>query len=161
MEGHMNNQPPNKHSRSHALRKGRVPLSGHNYLLTTTTHNRQPVFNDFKSARICINALRFQQEQGRAMTLACGVIPDHLQWLISLEQGTLAQLMQSVKGYTAYQVNLLRGVSDQLWQSGYHDRALRADEDVRDISRYLVANPVRAGFVAKVWDYPHWDAVWV
>ena len=28
-------------------------------------------------------------------------------------------------------------------------------------ARYLVANPVRAGLVARAGDYSHWDAIWV
>ncbi|MBW6511428.1 MAG: transposase [Desulfuromonadaceae bacterium] len=157
----MDNQILTTHSRSHALRKGRVSLAKNLYLLTSTTHNRQPVFHDLTACRICINALRFQQEQGRAVTLAFVLMPDHLHWLISLEQGTLAQLMQSVKTFTSRQINLQRGGSGSLWQPGYHDRALRKDEDVQSAAGYLVTNPVRAGLVAKVWDYSHWDSVWI
>jgi len=43
----------------------------------------------------------------------------------------------------------------------YHDRALRREYDVVRVARYIIANPLRAGLVDKVGDYPHWDAVWV
>ena len=42
----------------------------------------------------------------------------------------------------------------QLWQKGYYDHALRLDEDVCDAALYIFANPVRAGLVAEVTDYP-------
>jgi hypothetical protein len=29
------------------------------------------------------------------------------------------------------------------------------------VARYIVYNPVRAGLVSRIGDYPHWDAVWV
>ena len=29
------------------------------------------------------------------------------------------------------------------------------------LARYVVANPLRAGLVEKLGDYPLWDAVWV
>ncbi|MFV3290267.1 transposase, partial [Pseudomonas sp. NY11955] len=29
------------------------------------------------------------------------------------------------------------------------------------VARYIVANPIRAGLVSRVGDYPHWDAVWL
>jgi putative transposase len=38
---------------------------------------------------------------------------------------------------------------------------LRDEDDVKDWARYIVANPVRAGLVKRVGDYPHWDAVWL
>src|SRR3989344_3545810 len=48
-----------------------------------------------------------------------------------------------------------------LWQHGFHDRAIRRDEDLPAVARYIVANPLRAGLVEKIGDYPLWDAVWL
>jgi hypothetical protein len=47
-----------------------------------------------------------------------------------------------------------------VWQPGYHDHALRREEDLVTVSRYLVANPLRAGLVAYIGNYPLWDAIW-
>jgi REP element-mobilizing transposase RayT len=49
----------------------------------------------------------------------------------------------------------------RLWQPGYHDHALRREEDLVATARYLVANPLRAGLVQHIGDYPLWDAVWL
>jgi hypothetical protein len=43
----------------------------------------------------------------------------------------LAQLMCRVKSRSSRSVNLLRGNSGPVWQRGYHDRALRRDEDLK------------------------------
>ena len=43
----------------------------------------------------------------------------------------------------------------------HYDHALRKDEDVKKIARYIIANPLRAGLVEKIEDYPYWDAVWL
>jgi REP element-mobilizing transposase RayT len=51
------------------------------------------------------------------------------------------------------------GRENRIWQKGFHDRALRRDEDVRTVARYTVLNPVRAGIVSRIWDHPLWDAV--
>ena len=48
-----------------------------------------------------------------------------------------------------------------VWASAYHDHAIRDDEDLRAVARYIVANPLRAGLVKSVADYPFWDAVWL
>jgi hypothetical protein len=29
------------------------------------------------------------------------------------------------------------------------------------VARYVVMNPVRAGLVSRVGDYPFWDAAWI
>jgi REP element-mobilizing transposase RayT len=143
------------------LRKGRVSITGQVYLLTTSTANRAPVFDDFQAARFCISAMHYQQRLGRVESLAYVLMPDHLHWLVELQQGELAGVMKSVKAFSSRQVNKMFQRSGQLWQDGYHDRALRCDEDIMAVARYVVANPVRAGLVDRVFDYPHWDAVWV
>jgi hypothetical protein len=38
---------------------------------------------------------------------------------------------------------------------------VRSDEDVQAIARYIVANPIRAGLVKRVGDYPFWNAIWL
>jgi hypothetical protein len=48
-----------------------------------------------------------------------------------------------------------------IWQRGFFDRAIRKDDDLLGIARYIVANPLRAGIVDSVGDYPLWDAMWL
>jgi putative transposase len=101
-------------------------------------------------------------EENRAETLAFVVMPDHLHWLMSLREGnTLDKVMASVKSVSSHKVNKLLQRTGKVWQEGYHDHALRKDEDVVEVARYLAANPLRAGLVKCANDYPLWDAVWV
>ncbi|MCY1446959.1 hypothetical protein D9M71_635550 [compost metagenome] len=51
--------------------------------------------------------------------------------------------------------------TEKIWQKGFHDHALRHDEDLQDVARYIVANPLRAGLVKRAGDYPLWDAAWL
>jgi REP element-mobilizing transposase RayT len=69
--------------------------------------------------------------------------------------------MQRVKSRSAIAINRHLGASTQVWQRGFHDRAFRRDEDVQQIARYVVANPLRKGLVSKLSDYPLWYAMWV
>jgi len=48
-----------------------------------------------------------------------------------------------------------------VWQRGFHDHALRAEEDIVGVARYLVANPLRAGLCDKIGNYPYWNAQWL
>ena len=146
-------RPSTPHSKN--LRKGRVSISQQSYLITTVTQNRQPIFSDFNNARHLIQVLRAEQSLGRANTLAFVVMPDHLHWLLQLTGPvSLANIMRSVKGLSAKQIG------HSLWQTGYHDHALRQEDDVKAIARYIIANPLRARLVERIGDYPHWDAVW-
>lgn len=89
-------------------------------------------------------------------TLAFVVMPDHLHWLFRLDAAaTLSQVVQRVKSVSAHRIRRA------LWQAGFHDRGAREGEDVRNQARYIVANPLRAGLVETVGDYPHSDAIWI
>ena len=75
--------------------------------------------------------------------------------------------MKNVKGSSSYQIQKIRReqsvieTNEVLWQEGFHDHALRKEEDLVKLARYIVANPLRAGIVSKIADYPLWDAVWL
>ena len=149
---------PDKHAKPHGkdLRTGRVSLPGQAYHITTITLDRRPIFSDLRSVRLLINALRAAQTRDEATTLAFVVMPDHLHWLLQLEAGTsLSAVVGAVKAVTAH------GLGARVWQGGFHDHALRQEEDLAKLARYIVANPLRAGLVQRVGDYPHWDAVWL
>ena len=69
--------------------------------------------------------------------------------------------MQGFKSRSAIAVNRCLARQGKVWQSTYHDHGRRDDEDLRETARYVVANPLRAGLVRSIGDYPHWDAVWL
>ena len=142
------------HSRN--LRRGRFSQAGQIYLLTMVGVGRSPVFEDFFAARCVVRAMHEPSVVSVAETLAFVVMPDHVHWLVQLKDG--ARLGDVVRRLKA-RVTMVLGAP--VWQRGFHDHALRKEEDVAGTARYVVANPVRAGLVRRVGDYPHWDAVWV
>ena len=147
---------------SHDLRKGRHSQPGQVYILTSVTHRRRPVFVDFHLGRLVANAMRHHDLSGHTETLAYVVMPDHFHWLLSLGGIGLPRLMASLKGYTARHIKARIDLGGgPLWQDGYHDHALRREENVRAVARYIVANPLRARLVERLGDYPLWDAVWL
>jgi REP element-mobilizing transposase RayT len=142
-----------------ALRKGRRSLPGQIYLVTTITHLRQPLFADLHAGRQVVAALR---REPRAETLAYVVMPDHLHWLLALKgDSALGMVVQAVKSISARGVNRSLHRSGPVWQPGFHDHALRREEDLQGVARYIVANPLRAGLVRSVREYPLWDACWL
>ncbi|MFC4727466.1 transposase [Coralloluteibacterium thermophilus] len=132
------------------------------YLLTAVVAGRHPVFADPTTAAGAARVLADRDTWLDARLLCWVLMPDHWHGLLVLGNGsTLAACMQRAKGRAARAVNRLRGTSGALWMPGYHDRALRREDDVRTVARYVVANPLRAGLVTRLGDYPYWDAVWL
>jgi putative transposase len=140
---------------SSRLRAGRWSSEGQIYLVTTVTRERKPVFEEFTAARELIRVMRGDAVRGSHNTLAFVVMPDHLHWLLELRQDSLSRLVGRVKSISA------KRIGGRVWQDGFHDRALRKEDDLLAAARYVVANPLRAGLVERIGNYPHWDALWL
>ncbi len=143
------------------LRKGRFSEADMPYLITTVTRDRRPLFNDWRIGRLLVAELRMATENRYVETLAWVVMPDHLHWLLAPGSEPLDAVIRRIKSRSASAINRHMGATGPLWQKGYHDHALRKDEDVRTVARYIIANPLRAGIVSRIGDYPLWDAVWL
>lgn len=145
----------NKNKGYQSLRKGRYSESGFVYHVTIATKNRRRVFQDFYSARMFIQIIRSDDICRLSDTLAFVVMPDHIHWLFSLKEGVLSSFVQRAKSF------FTKAYGEAIWQDGFYDHAIRSDESLINVARYIVANPIRAGLVKSVRDYPHWDSVWL
>ena len=143
-----------------ALRRGRCSQTGRIYLVTTGTVGRAPIFENFWHARCVVRAVHDQATV--AVTLAFVVMPDHVHWLFELAgDRPLSQVVGMMKSRAAWLINEARSRGRPVWTRAFHDHAVRREESIAAIARYLVLNPVRAGLVKSWRDYPHWDAVWL
>ncbi|MFC3852723.1 transposase [Salinispirillum marinum] len=137
------------------LRKGRFSAPNYIYHVTATTKNRNPVFSDFYAARTIIQTLKQEDVLSSTLTLSFVVMPDHLHWLFVLQNGELSNIVRRVKSVTSKKL----GVA--IWQNGFYDHAIRAEEDLIGTARYIVANALRSKLVEQIGDYPHWDCIWL
>ena len=142
------------------LRRGRASIKNQRYLVTTAVGDRLPVLSNPEAAEIVMSSLLWLEKQGRIILDAAVVMPDHLHFVASLQSGSLAPLMQSLKGHTAYQINKFLKKKGSFWQTQYHDHAIRQDEDLFEVVIYTLRNPVRAGLVDDIHDYPFWYCRW-
>ncbi|MDZ7803831.1 REP-associated tyrosine transposase [Thiohalophilus sp.] len=148
------------HFSGHRLRTGRLSETGRIYLITTVTEQRQPVFQNILLGRLVVQALK--DNQSNTTTLAYVVMPEHLHWIMQLgDRHDLGTVVSSIKSNSARWINRHLNRSGRLWQKGYHDHALRCEDDLRQVARYVIANPLRAGLVRQIGDYPLWDAIWL
>jgi REP element-mobilizing transposase RayT len=94
--------------------------------------------------------------------LAWVLMPDHWHGLLVLGNGEkLSSVVGRLKTNTARHVRLAVPAIETVWARGFHDHALRQEEDLADVARYIVRNPIAAGLVKRVGDYPYWNALWV
>lgn len=144
------------------LRKGRFSERNRAYFVTTVTHGRKRTFEDFYCARILINTMKRLDEQNYVSSYSFVVMPDHVHWLFQLgDSASLSDVMKKFKSISAQHINKYIGQGGCVWQKAFYDRAIRDGEDVKQISRYIIANPLRSGLVENIELYSHWDACWL
>ena len=87
--------------------------------------------------------------------LAYCLMPDHVHLLVEgkTEHANLRRFAKMSKQRSGAAHALTGG--GKLWQDGYYDRVLRKDEDVKQIARYILENPVRARLVKDPAKYPY------
>ena len=143
-----------------ALCKGRASLPHHVYLVTTVCQGRRPCFVSTEQAVPVAELLR-EDRLWRDSTALCWVLmPDHLHIVLRLgESEPLSSLMNRVKSLTSSAAGVPGSMP--VWMRGFHDRALRRDEDLAAMIRYVGANPLRAGLVAAGEAYPYLGGTWM
>ena len=126
----------------------------HRYLLTFCTSNRREVFRESRMAEgALLQFRRTARLEGFALLAYC-VMPDHVHLLVegrtaSANLRRFAKRAKQSSGQT-----YAHRYSAPLWQEGFYERVLRGDTDLREVARYIIWNPVRAGLSPTPADYP-------
>ena len=129
----------------------RIP---HTYHLTWGTARRKPLLTDPDLTKRLIEILKKEAKDSGMLLYTYCFMPDHVHLLLCPEEGK--DPMKFVQRYKGKTTRIYWRVSRQakLWQRGFYDHILRGEEDVRQVSRYILENPVRKGMVESFKDYP-------
>jgi putative transposase len=128
------------------------------YSLTLCTFNRRRLFTKATLVdEIRTQLLRIAADQRFEIPAYC-FMPDHVHILATGTSDTsdLRQFVTRWKQRTAYGYS--RRQSSKLWQGGFYEHVLRAEEDRAAVIKYLLENPLRARLVETLHQYPHWGS---
>ena len=96
---------------SHLLRVGRWSFPGNCYFVTASTLNRLPILTDPACCQIVFDSIEWLEKEKKMECYCCIIMPDHIHLVMKLgPEQTLSQVMQSLKGYTAREINKLKGL---------------------------------------------------
>ena len=144
------------------LRKGRVNKRHSIYFITFVVANRQPTFIDFKLAQTFCQLIKQNENSYKCQWLTWVLMPDHFHGLLQLnDKANLPEVIRGLKSKSALLINRVKNTNGSLWQKAYFDRSLRKEEDIKNIARYIVANPLRAKVVDKLGNYPFWNSIYL
>jgi REP element-mobilizing transposase RayT len=82
------------------------------------------------------------------------IMPNHVH-LLATPHTHVSSFLRRLKGFSSRAANRLIGHTGQrFWQDESYDRLVRTQKEFNNIERYILVNPVRAGLVSCIEDYP-------
>jgi putative transposase len=133
------------------LRKGRFSQLNSAYFVTKCVLDKDRlILNSEMTAPIIINTLKWMVEHGFIRLGGFVIMDDHYHLIMALVGNkSLAQPIASIDRYSAMEINHLLGYTGKVWQTGYHDHAIRNYEDYLDILHYIHNIPC-----GETWPHP-------
>ena len=111
-------------------------------------------------AQMVETSICYGAQQLKTFDLHAYVIMANHVHMLALPRVSPSRFMQTLKGYTARQANLLLDRTGQpFWQSESYDHWVRDEDEARRIKAYIENNPVKAGLVEAAEEY-RWSSAW-
>ena len=112
-----------------------------------------------ENKRIMLDALRFWEGK-RLENYAICVMSNHIHWVFRVydknEKGEpvwLQDILQSVKRFTAIELNKHENRKGTVWNSESYDTTIRNSQHLYNAINYTLQNPVSAGLVKNWWEW--------
>jgi len=126
----------------------------HRYSLTFCTDFRRNYFEDAAIVRLVLaQFLRVAEQEGFSILAYC-FMPDHLHLLIEGVRDDSDARKFITKGKQCSAHAYAKKFGKRLWQPFGYEHVLRTNEKAVIAARYILQNPVRAGLVRTVLEYP-------
>ena len=124
------------------------------YFLTFCTDSRQREFVTRERVDLVLLEIERSAAEEQFAIIAYCFMPDHLHLLIEglAESSDCRRFIGRAKQFSGY--HYAKAFGHRLWQRYSFERVLRDDEATLVVARYVFDNPLRAGLVRRVEDYP-------
>ena len=138
-------------------------FTGHDlpFFVTTNTVDRTPLFAAEASVLLLTQVIAEVRHETKFRLHAWVLMPDHIHMVLSTPNVVaVGDVMRLVKGRFANRHNRQTERCGSVWQSRFHERALRNDAALMRAIDYVHMNPVEAGLVERAEDYRWSSAKW-
>ena len=135
-------------------RKPRITIAGYHHLINRGV-NRSNIFvedNDYEMfLKIVCKACRAYQVILHDYCL----MSNHFHLLVETKMENLSLFMKHINSNYAIYANKKQKRSGHFWQGRFYSRYVNSDEYYYTLIRYIEQNPIEAGMVEKVGEYPY------
>lgn len=131
-------------------------LPGGYYHMYNRGAARQPIFHSEENYLYLLRLMKNVAQECEVSILAYCLLPNHYHWLVRQNGHQPAQrLPKRVFGSYTQAFNRQQERSGTLFEGPYQAIQITCDEYLRQLCRYIHANPVRHGLVPKVEQWPY------
>lgn len=132
----------------------RIEYPGAVYHVTSRGNARQNIFLDSKDREIFLNTLAGVVEEFNWLCHAYCLMDNHYHLLLETPDANLSRGMRQLNGVYTQIFNRRHDTFGHLFQGRYKAILVEKESYLLALSRYIVLNPVRAGKVKNVQDWP-------
>jgi len=116
--------------------------------------NQQVIFEDTEDNEKMIQTLSEVREVSKCKILAYCLMYNHYHIVLKVEEESLEQIFKRLGSRYVYWYNIKYNRVGHLYQDRYKSEAIESDRNLLAVIRYVHQNPVKAGIVKEVSDYP-------
>jgi len=109
-------------------------------------------------ASLVEQSIKYRDENEYILNAYC-IMPNHVHLVFSISESLdipdiqssyiVTRILESLKKYTAVHANKLLSRRGPFWQSESYDHVIRSEREFKNVIRYTINNPVKAGLVEK------------
>jgi REP element-mobilizing transposase RayT len=138
----------------------RLQVPGGLYHVMARGNARQDIFLDDADRRRFLATLRSVVERLNVLCHAYCLMGNHYHLLVETPDGNLSLALRQLNGVYAQGFNRRHDRVGHLFQGRFASRLIEKDTYLREVSRYIVLNPVRAGMIAcpSDWEWSSYRA---
>jgi REP element-mobilizing transposase RayT len=126
----------------------RLQFAGGIYHVTARGNDRRPIFEDDDDCARFLAVLASTVARYRVLCHAYCLMGNHYHLLLETPEANLSLAMRQLNGVYTQRFNRGHGRCGHLMQGRFGAQLVGGDAYLREVCRYIVLNPVRAGLVA-------------
>ncbi len=132
----------------------RIEFAGAIYHITSRGNRRAAIFVDVEDRRCQLELLAQAMARHDAEVHAYCQMGNHYHLVLQTRRANLSRIMRHLNGEYARAFNARHALVGHLFQRRFHSVLVDSDAYLMEVCRYVELNPVRAGLVDRVEDWP-------
>jgi REP element-mobilizing transposase RayT len=137
-------------------RRNVVFSQGGHYHVYNRGANRQPIFREDENYRFLLTRVKGAAAEQQVTVLAYCLMPNHYHFVLRQDgERPVSGFVQAVFNSYTKAFNKRYNVSGTLFEGPYQARAVTTEEYLTHLCRYVHRNPLEAGLVSRLSDWPY------